>query len=72
MAVLWLAEELTGTSLEDGTFRFFEAAAESSAGKLIREKTLAFFLSTDLDGTVNGGSDGPVEDGLALAEDSER
>lgn len=68
MPPLWLAEELTGTSLEDGTFRFFEAAAESSAGKLIREKTLAFLLSTDLD----CGSDGPTEDGLALAEDSER
>lgn len=55
---------------DEDAFRFLEAAS-SSAGKLIREKTLAFcFLSAKEEDFSTGGAGGGSD--VGLEEDSER
>lgn len=69
---MWLPEAVAGTASDDeDAFRFLEAAS-SSAGKLMREKTLAFcFLSAAKEeGFGIAGAAGGSE--VGLEEDSKR
>ena len=64
-----MADPPTEGASDEESFRFLDAAACSSSGKLMREKTLTFcFRSADVD---LGGGSRVAEDDLA-AEDSER